>query len=704
MLISLAPKAPSLALPVCAVLSVCRWPCLSSLMVPSTRYVMWMHVQPCACIRPPYLSLGVPQDTRRLFMFHMSGIAMLTLVVNGTTAVYVVRCFGMASKPGGMRRATVRIVSRGVAQLVRQLRSVPRLRVDWAVVRDHTRGMVEALIETTGAHLHRDQQADERAAALGVLTLIHSSEKRPPGPSPCAGVTTAFSPAPAALRNHPVLAGQYRQSPYMAPAADPTPPPPTKLPPPAVGAGARGLSLMHEAGFHAGTSGTAHLASHLPPQASALRGVQHLTRPASGIATPLPVDAKTRKHAGSAATGAGAGSGDGAGVGAGGRGARATSAGRPRPSRFPSPVPRKSSAASIGRMPGEKSSMQKVAEAYAHRQSSFRYNSHSHSRPKLARSTSQKTVRIHSDVDHLRPRRQSSLGSFSSGAGRDDLQFLEISGADAQLKYMAGEVNVEDIAEAQLEFVALLRAEFWAAMQNGHLSHLALSALLLACDRGEVRHDLRSVAPSTLLNHMLTTVPCLLRNAFAARWTGACNHISASGATSTASPKRCFACHTRVCTAVVRCCGYLVAPVDAAGSGRCLCTDRSSISTKQLPGTRLGFRMSAVVTTPVTVCVVVSYRGRLNHVLVNAYRRFKEYAQYALHPDILRSIGDDVQAYVSCHCAADCVPQRVLGLSLTSLLWVYAAVISTPLVYSTLLRSALCACTHLTVTPRVQRR
>ena len=114
--------------------------------------------------------------------------------------------------------------------------------------------------------------------------------------------------------------------------------------------------------------------------------------------------------------------------------------------------------------------------------------------------------------------------------------------------------------------------------------------------------------------------------------------------------------------------------------------------------------MRAVVTTPVTVCVVVSYRGRLNHVLVNAYRRFKEYAQYALHPDILRSIGDDVQAYVSCHCAADCVPQRVLGLSLTSLLWVYAAVISTPLVYSTLLRSALCACTHLTVTPRVQRR
>ena len=135
--------------------------------------------------------------------------------------------------------------------------------------------------------------------------------------------------------------------------------------------------------------------------------------------------------------------------------------------------------------------MQKVAEAYAHSQSSFRYNSHSHSRPKLARSTSQKTVRIHSDVDHLRPRRQSSLGSFSSGAGRDDLQFLEISGADAQLKYMAGEVNVEDIAEAQLEFVALLRAEFWAAMQNGHLSHLALSALLLACDRGEVRQNLR---------------------------------------------------------------------------------------------------------------------------------------------------------------------------------------------------------------------
>ena len=138
--------------------------------------------------------MPLPQAIRDQFMFFMSGIALLTLVVNGTTAIYVVRCYGMASKPGGLRRATIRIVSREVAKLIRKLRSVPRLRVDWVVVKDHTKVMFEALVDTTRGEASASEVGGQ--APLALLGMIHTSTKNRDTMSPEAGFEGTASSTP----------------------------------------------------------------------------------------------------------------------------------------------------------------------------------------------------------------------------------------------------------------------------------------------------------------------------------------------------------------------------------------------------------------------------------------------------------------------------------------------------------------------------
>ena len=118
----------------------------------------------------------------------------------------------------------------------------------------------------------------------------------------------------------------------------------------------------------------------------------------------------------------------------------------------------------------------------------------------LHRSNSLRVVRMHKDEQSKHRAAPSAAGvSFiqqpaalatNGTAPVDDLHVLNVNHMEAHLTYATygdGLVDIEDMAEARLEFVALLRAEFWAAMQNGHLTQLSLSALLLACDRAEVR-------------------------------------------------------------------------------------------------------------------------------------------------------------------------------------------------------------------------
>ena len=297
------------------------------------------------------------QDVRELFMFHMAGIAMLTLLVNGTTAIYVVRFFGMAAKPGGLRRATIRLVSRDVAKLIKRLQSVPRMRVDWHTVRKHTKALLSSLIDTTAGGDAIGTNTDD---TMGVLTMLETPDD---GSSP----TTSLKPGRQ-------VHGTFSMPDMRA-----------------------GLAQKH-------TTTEQGEAKGVPGDSSAVP-LSDLLAPTGNAA------AFGKKHSVHQRT----------------RSAR---------------VPRVASADSGGFLPARRR--------------------------------------------RLSEHRITSTQSGGESDGDEVLRICDVADMGGRLSPGAA-ATAEDMAEARLEFISLLRGEFWAAKSNGHLSQLSMSALLLACDRAEVR-------------------------------------------------------------------------------------------------------------------------------------------------------------------------------------------------------------------------
>lgn len=559
----------------------------------------------------------IDSTTRHRFMFFMSGIALLTLVVNGTTAIYVLRCYRMTAEPGGLRRATIRIVGREVAKLIRQLRSVPRLRVDWEIVQEHTNLLFKCLLDTTRQHGKTDEKEVQRFEFIpaspsnvgGAVAGKHG--KSGVGAGAVAGAVAGVAKDGTTSDEHgagrdvgdakPMNGGGH--SSHVG----------HEGPPPPIAGRDRGFSALHEATFKGSSrSGGGGIDRDVARYGGGVHGDSVGSSWRSGARAPrLPTIASPGEDEDEGFAPVTA----------------PRSNVRPRPAPpLPTPPPSPTSPPPPSPSAEQNENEHRDAQAPPGEGGEVKppprptRHSSNHSLTRGRRASSTKVVRVRSDplIQHVHGggystpplppsaavlKEQASDASSPAGNRRRTKQdsfslgrVLGYSGVKAhdldwQLTYRAQDiVTPSDLAEARLEFLSLVRVEFWSARQHGYLSSLSLSALLLACDRSEdeIRRGLDrcKAEPLKLWGHFDSKPKALLCLPHSL--------VYRSGEVLR-----------------LQCCSRFCRPNAMLTYGSLLYQHEAAAG--------------------------------LTHVLTNALKRFREYGDRALHPSIMEAVAADVQ-------------------------------------------------------------